>query len=54
MGSVKNIVSIIMGLVLIALCTIAVTCNLPISLKCFVIFAAIYGFFELHKWHKNK
>jgi hypothetical protein len=54
MGSAKSIVSIIMSAVLGALCIIAVTCNLSISLKCFVIWGAVYGFFELYKWSKNK
>ena len=54
MGSIKNIVSICMGVVLLALCIIAILCSLSISVKCFVIFASVYGFFELHRWRKGK
>lgn len=54
MGNVKNIVSIIMAVVLVMFCLIAITCDLSIAVKCFAIFSAVYGFFELHKWRKNK
>ena len=54
MGNAKNIVSIVMAVVLVAFCYIAITCDLSIAVKCFAIFASIYGFFELHKWRKNK
>ena len=54
MGNVKNIVSIIMAVVVVMFCLIAITCDLSIAVKCFSIFSAVYGFFELHKWRKNK
>ena len=53
MSNVKNIVSIIIAVVLVALCLIAITCDLSISVKCFAIFSAVYGFFELQKWRKK-
>lgn len=54
MSNAKNIVSIIMAAVLVALCLIAITCDLSIAVKCFAIFSAVYGFFELQKWRKKK
>lgn len=54
MGNVKNVVSVVMAVVLLVLCLIAITSDLLITLKIFTIFAAVCGFFELHKWHKNK
>ena len=54
MCNAKNIVSIIIAVVLVALCLIAITCDLSIAVKCFVVFSTIYGFFELQKWQKKK
>lgn len=54
MSNVKNIVSTIMAIVLVVFCLIAIACDLSIAVKCFAIFAAVYGFFELQKWRKNK
>lgn len=53
MGKVKNIIAICMGTVLVALCIIATLCNLSISVKVFVIFASVNGFFELYRWCKG-
>ena len=54
MGSVKSIVSVCMSVVLAAICIMAILSDLSIAVKCFVIFAAVYGFFELQKWRKGK
>lgn len=54
MSNVKNVVSVVMAVVLVVLCLIAITSDLSITLKILAFFAAVCGFFELHKWHKNK
>jgi len=46
---VADIISISIYLVLMSLIVIAVTSDIPISLKCFAVSSAIYGFYEVHK-----
>ena len=53
MHHARKLSAICMSAALTSLIVIAILCDLSPALKCFAIFSAVTGYFELYKWFQK-